>query len=424
MSKTRAKKRGDSSTAKAIVPASPRRRIFGAADYGRLVSDISGLLEQARRTAARSINSILTATYWRIGRRIVEYEQSGATRAEYGQALMERLAKDLTVRHGRGFSVQGLYKMRGFYLGWRILPTSSGELEARAIFPTVSGESKDEETPSADSRGAPIVRQPPNVDSTILTVAFPLSWSHYVCLMAVEKPRARAFYESEAIRGGWSVRQLDRQINTQFYERTVKSKKPATLLARGQKPRPEDAISVEEEVRDPYLLEFLNLKDEYSESDLEDALIRHLEWFLLELGAGFTFVARQKRIRIGGTWYWMDLLLYHRGLRRLVVIDLKTGAFTHADAGQMNLYLNYAKEHLQMPGENDPIGIILCTDKDDAVVKYAMGGIHARVFASKYLTNLPDEETLRREIVTTQRALRLRLGGKGRDPSAKRTKRF
>jgi hypothetical protein len=172
---------------------------------------------------------------------------------------------------------------------------------------------------------------------------------------------------------------------------------------------------VEAEIRDPYLLEFLNLKDEYSETDLEEALIRHLEWFLLEMGAGFTFVARQKRIRIGDSWYRIDLLLYHRGLQCLVVIDLKTGAFTHADAGQMNLYLNYAKERLTMPAEADPVGIILCTDKDDAVVKYATGGIRTRVFASKYLTNLPDEETLRREILTTQRAIRARWKGEQAD---------
>jgi predicted nuclease of restriction endonuclease-like (RecB) superfamily len=226
--------------------------------------------------------------------------------------------------------------------------------------------------------------------------------------MSVANPRARAFYESEAIRGGWSVRQLDRQIGTKFYERAVKSGDPRALLARGQVPLATDAATVQEQVRDPYLLEFLDLKDEYSETELEEALVRHLEWFLLELGAGFTFVARQKRIRVGDTWYRMDLLLYHRGLRCLVVVDLKTGAFTHADAGQMNLYLNYVREHLMEPGENDPVGLILCSAKNDAVVHYAMGGIKAQVFASHYLTALPDPEALRQEIVTTQHALETR----------------
>lgn len=402
---------------RATVPASPGPRVSGPGDYGQLVSDISGLLEQARHTATRSVNSILTATYWGIGRRIVEYEQSGSARAEYGEALIERLARDLTARHGRGFSKQGLYKMRGFYLGWQILPTPSGKLEARAIFPTASGESGIEirQTPSAESVQTLVSVTPPVQPAFELAGAFPLSWSQYVRLMSVENPQARAFYESEAIRGGWSVRQLDRQISTQFYERAVRSKHPHALISRGQTPKEGDTVSVEEEVRDPYLLEFLNLKDEYSETELEEALIRHLEWFLLEMGTGFAFVARQKRVRVGDSWYRIDLLLYHRGLRCLVVIDLKTGAFTHADAGQMNLYLNYAREHLKLPGEADPVGIILCTDKDGAVVKYATGGIRTKVFASKYLTSLPDEETLRSEILTTQRAIRARLKGEQAD---------
>jgi len=226
--------------------------------------------------------------------------------------------------------------------------------------------------------------------------------------MSVEKPHARAFYESEAIRGGWSVRQLDRQISTQSFERTAQSKQQAAMLARGQRARPEDRVSPEEEVRNPYLLEFLNLRDEYSETELEDALVRHLETFLLELGQGFTFVARQKRIRVGNEWYRIDLLLFHRRLRCLVAIDLKIGKFTHADAGQMNLYLNYLREQMVEPGENEPVGIILCSAKDDAVVHYAMGGIRAKVFASHCLTALPDPETLRQEILSTQHALETR----------------
>jgi predicted nuclease of restriction endonuclease-like (RecB) superfamily len=382
-----------------------------------LVSDISGLLEQARRTAARSINSILTATYWEIGRRIVEFEQGGKARAEYGERLLVRLADDLKTKHGRGFSARNLRQMRTFYLGWEIWQTPSAKLEVRVKCPTLSGELETgkRQTPSAESVQvlAPVASlvQPAFVTADV----FSLSWSQYVRLMSVENQQARAFYETEAIRGGWSVRQLDRQISTQFYERAVRSKRPHTSLAGGQTPQKGDAVSAEEEIRDPYLLEFLNLKDEYSETDLEEALIRHLEWFLLELGTGFAFVARQKRVRVGNSWYRIDLLLYHRGLRCLVVIDLKTGAFTHADAGQMNLYLNYAREHLKLPDEADPVGIILCTDKDDAVVKYATGGIRTRVFASKYMTSLPDEETLRREILTTQRAIRARWKGEQAD---------
>ena len=313
--------------------------------------------------------------------------------------------------------------MRGFYLGWEICPTVSGIFEARAICPTLSGESPTVRilpTPSAESAGAiakppPETRQSVSAESsfTVLAGAFPLSWSHYVRLMAVDKPHARLFYESEAIRGGWSVRQMDRQIATQFFERAAKSKQRAAMLARGQRPKLEDMVSVQDEIRDPYLLEFLNLKDEYSESELEDALIEHLETFLLELGAGFTFVARQKRIRVGNEWYRVDLLLFHRRLRCLVIIDLKIGKFTHADAGQMSLYLTYAKEHLKEPDENDPVGIILCSDKDDAVVHYSMGHMPAKVFASRYMTDLPDAETLRREILETKHALEQRAARRG-----------
>lgn len=379
--------------------------------YDGLLTGISALLDAARRAAARSVNSILTTTYWEIGRRIVEHEQDGQARAGYGEELLNRLSADLTAHHGRGFSARNLRQMRTFYLSWEIWQTPSAKFEARVICPTASGKSDFEKTQTPSAKSAIVIAptRTPIEASQALNDVFPLSWSHYVRLMAVEKPQARAFYEAEAIQGGWSVRQIDRQISTQFFERTTRSKRQTVMLARGRQRRTEDIVTPDEEVHDPYLLEFLNLKDEYSERDLEDALVRHLEWFLLELGAGFTFVARQKRIRIGGTWYRIDLLLYHRGLRCLIVVDLKVGSFTHADAGQMNLYLNYTKEHLMLPDEGDPVGIIMCSDKDDAVVKYSLGGINARVFASKYMTNLPDEETLRREIMTTRRAIRARL---------------
>lgn len=379
------------------------------ANYTGLVSGISELLEQARRTTVRAVNSVLTVTYWEIGRRIVEFEQGGKETSEYGEKLLERISADLTARHGRGFSRTNVSQMRAFYAGWEIVQTPSEQFEARSKCPSLSGESSAAivQTVSGHSK----IWQALPAESW--TGAFPLSWSHYVRLMSVEKPHARAFYETEAIRGGWSVRQLDRQIGTQFFERTAHSTRQAVILSRGQHAKPEDSVTLEDQIRDPYLLEFLNLKDEYSESDLEEAIIRHLEWFLLELGAGFTFVARQKRIRIGDEWYRMDLLLYHRRLKCLVVIDLKLGKFTHADAGQMNLYLNYAREHLMEPGENEPVGLILCSAKDNAVVHYAMGGIKASVFASRYMTALPDEETLRNEVVTTKRMLETR----GRGPS-------
>ena len=373
---------------KSLLPAKLPFALIVEPGYDTLLSDISGLLEQARRTSARTVNSILTATYWEIGRRIVLHEQEGKARSDYGRRLLDRLAKDLTARYGRGFSRSNIAQIRAFYLNWEIVQTPSGQLQARV-----------------SSRRSEFVQKE---RGAIDPMTFPLPWSHYVRLMSVTDPAARAFYESEAIAGGWSVRQLGRQIGTQFYERSLGSKDREAFLRRGRPARREDATSVEEEVRDSYLLEFLNLKDEYGETDLEEALVRHLEWFLLEMGTGFTFVARQKKVRVGDAWYRMDLLLYHRKLRCLVVVDLKRGDFTHADAGQMNLYLNYARENLTLPGESDPVGIILCGGKNEALVRYATGGINAKVFASRYLTVLPDEETLKREILKTRRLLESR----------------
>jgi predicted nuclease of restriction endonuclease-like (RecB) superfamily len=357
--------------------------------YGLLLTGISELLERSRQSSDRAINTILTATYWEIGRRIVEHEQGGKERAEYGEALLRRLSDDLTRSHSRRFSRQNLQLMRAFYIGWEICPTPSGKFQVRIKGTTHTGSAG----LAGDSSLPAIVPAAMSAELNLPDL-FPLPWSHYVRLMSVDSHYARAFYyEEEAIRGGWSVCQLDRQIGTQFYERLAASKRKDLMLQKGQEARPEDAVSADEEIRSPYVLEFLDLKDEYSESDLEEALIRHLEAFLLELGAGFTFVARQKRIQIDDVWYRMDLVLFHRRLRALVVIDLKVGRFTHADAGQMNLCLNYARDHLMKPGENDPVGLILCSEKSDTVVRYAMGGINAKVFASRYLTSLPDEES-------------------------------
>ncbi len=384
---TRPKKTRHPAPKPAVVPAD--------AGYDAFRTGIAELLDQARAAAARAVNAVLTAAYWEVGRRLVEHEQHGQTRAGYGDALLARLGTDLSRTFGRGFSARGLRKMRAFYLDWEIWPTPSAKFAARVRLPVA-------EQPS----GVPAVPTPPGMAGLI--DAFPLPWSHYVRLMSVEDPHARAFYEEEAVRGGWSVRQLDRQIATQFYERLAHSRDKAGMLRRGREPKPGDVVAVTDAVRDPYLLEFLDLKDEYAETDLEDALVKHLEQFLLELGNGFAFVARQKRILIDTVWYKMDLLLFHRRLKALVVLDLKVGKFTHADAGQMNLYLNYAREHLTEPGENDPIGIILCSEKSDTVVKYAMGGINAQVFASRYLTALPPAEELRREVERTRQALAAR----------------
>ena len=356
------------------------------AQYQATFGDVSRIIDAARESAARSVNMTMTAAYWLIGRHIVEFEQLGERRAEYGASLIKRLSDDLGQRFGRGFKPANLNLMRNFYLTWppkRIFQTLSGKLEG------------DEHLPSA------------SVGSSLVDIAshFPLSWSAYVRLLSVKNSRAREFYETEALRGGWSRRQLDRQINSQFYERTALSKNKGTMLAEGQRSVTEDAIRPEEVIKDPYILEFLDLKDEYSESDLEEALIQHLETFLLELGGDFCFMGRQKGLRIGNEWYRVDLLFFHRRLRCLVVVDLKIGRFTHADAGQMHLYLNYAREHWVRDGEDPPVGLILCAHKDEAVARYALEGLPNKVMAAEYQTVLPNEELLALEIDRTRKEL-------------------
>jgi predicted nuclease of restriction endonuclease-like (RecB) superfamily len=232
-----------------------------------------------------------------------------------------------------------------------------------------------------------------------------LSWSQYVRLLSLKEKEARDFYETEALRNGWSVRQLDRQIATRFYERTALSRNKAAMLQRGSMKQTVDVLTPEQAIKDPYILEFLGLKDEYSESDLEDGLIRRLEDFLMELGGDFAFIGRQKRLRIGSEWYRIDLLFFHRRLRCLVVIDLKVGKFTHADAGQMHLYLNYAREHWTHPDENPPVGLILCAEKDATVAKYALEGLPNKVMASEYKLALPDEKLLVTEIKKARKRL-------------------
>jgi predicted nuclease of restriction endonuclease-like (RecB) superfamily len=234
---------------------------------------------------------------------------------------------------------------------------------------------------------------------------FPLPWTHYVRLLRVKNPLACEFYTREALAGGWSVRQLHRQISSQFYERTALSKDKAAMLLKGETPEPADAVSADEEVRNPLLLEFLGLKDEYSESELEDALIKHLESFLLELGNEYAFVGRQKRLRIGHEWFRVDLVFFHRRLRCLMIIDLKSGALVHTDIGQMNLYCNFAREHWMQPGENPPVGLILCAGKDDDLARYAVEGLQNKMLVREYLTSLPKESALVAEIARTREAL-------------------
>lgn len=386
--------------------------------YTSVLADVAHLLEAARHASVRTTNAIITATYWEIGWRIVEFEQKGRNKAGYGEELIDRLAADLTGRFGRGFGRSNLFQMRAFYLAYSgIVQTLSGQLEKDSHSKKIQtlSEKCDEipQTLSAKSGGVPTIKKSQTLSGEFtladLAKCFPLPWSHYVLLLSIKKPEARSFYEAEAVRGGWSVRQLDRQISSQFYERALLSRNKAAMLKKGAKSLPADALTPEEEIKDPFVLEFLNLKDEYSENDLEEALILQLEHFLLELGGDFAFVGRQRRLRIGGEWYRVDLLFFHRKLRCLVIIDLKLGKFIHADAGQMHLYLNYAREHWTNDGENPPVGLILCAQKDHAVAHYALEGLPNKILASEYRTTLPDEKTLATELERTRKQFEKRV---------------
>lgn len=363
------------------------------ANYEGLLADVVDVIVDARRAAARMVNAAMTTTYWFVGRRIIEEEQRGSARADYGEQLVKRLALDLSKRFGRGFSKRNLWQMRAFYLAWPLPGTMSANSPSSAA---TARTGRIVQTLSAQLTGA-LAKEG--------VARFPLPWSHYVRLLAVRSAHARAFYEYEALRGGWTIRQLDRQIQSQFYERTALSRDKAALLAESDRPRSTDSLTPDEEIKEPYVLEFLGLKDEYSESELEEALLGKLQAFLLELGGDFAFVGRQHRLRIGNEWYRVDLLFFHRRLRCLVIIDLKLGKLTHADAGQMHLYLNYARDHWALPGENPPVGLILCAEKDHAMAKYALEGLSNTVLAAEYRTTLPQEQLLAEEIARTRRQL-------------------
>ena len=336
-------------------------------DYIKLLERVSRLIEQSRKTAVRQINTVLVANSWLTGQQIVEHEQKGKLRAEYGVALMERLGSDLVPRYGRGFSARNLKLMRQFYIVYPIRQTLSAE----------SGMS---------------------TQSALEAIAkeFPLSWSHYSLLVRIDDPLKRVFYENLSVQNDWVVRQLDREIQAMLYERTALSKRKELVLAKANKNT--IALRPEDEVKSSYILDFLGLKNEYSELDLENALIRHLENFLLELGRGFAFVARQKRFVLDGDEFRIDLLLFHISLRAYFVLELKLGKFSHAHAGQINFYVNWVKENVLPRAENGPFGIILCSDKNNTTVKYATGGLSNKIFVSKYQIKLPGPDELKKEL--------------------------
>lgn len=355
-------------------------------EYSRIHNDVVAVLHAARAATARSVNAMMTATYWEIGRRIVEFEQAGQARAAYGDILIKRLGNDLSREFGRGFGWRNLAQMRVFYLAWpteQICLALSNKVDSGGILQTVSAK--------LDQGNISILPDPSLAN---VAQAFPLPWSAYVRLLSVKNHQARSFYQTEALRCGWSVRQLDRQINSQFFERSLLSQNKPAMLEQAMQSQPDDEMAPEQAIKDPFVLEFLNLKDQYSETDLEEGLIQNLTNFLLELGDDFAFVGRQRRLRLDDIWFRIDLLFFHRRLKCLIVIDLKVGKFSYADAGQMHMYLNYAREHWMKPGENPPIGLILCSAKGEAEVRYALDNLPGKILAAEYRTLLPDEAVL------------------------------
>lgn len=323
-----------------------------APTYNSLLTDIGQLLQQARHQVASAVNTTMLTTYWTIGQYIVEYEQQGNERAEYGSDLINRLSRDLTERYGKGFSKSNLLYIRKLYITFPISET----------------------------------------------VSHLLTWSHYFEILKLDDPLEMNFYIRQCEQEHWSVRELKREMKSMLFHRLALStdKEGVLALAReGQQiTKPEDVL------RDPYVFDFVGLPELpiYKEGDLEDALMKNLETFLLELGKGFTFVGRQQRISIAGRNLYVDLVFYHRILKCFVLIDLKRGEIQHEDIGQMNLYLNYYKAEMNVEGDNEPIGIVLGANKDQLMMQYALQGINNQLFVAKYQLYLPSREELQSKL--------------------------
>jgi len=358
-------------------------------NFNQLIATIETINTTLRRVAVGSVNRMHTYRNWLIGRHIVEYEQSGSDRAEYGVNLIPRLSGRF--KNIRGFSERNLQLFREFYreypqISQVIINDPSMQRNTEFKIPQlVTAELQSTEN-----------REFTDISPTPELLVRHFSFTHFVELMRIQEPLKRAFYEIEGIKGNWSVPQLKRQIESLLYERTGMSKNQSALVETAhEQNQPE---SIDAMIRDPYILEFSGLpeRSHYSENDLETALLAHIQSFLLELGNGFCFAARQKRITLDNEHDRIDLVFYHRILRCHVLIDLKVRKFRQGDAGQMNFYLNYFRENVMTEGDNPPVGLILCTDRDETRVKYATTGIDNQMFVSKYLTALPSEEMIRR----------------------------
>lgn len=338
----------------------------------KFYSQIVDLLQSARNQVVRSVNQTMVRTYFEIGKMLIEEEQGGKERAEYGAELLKELSKVLTKEFGKGFSVTNLKQMRQFYIAYSISQTPSDESKNQIG-----------QTSSSKSISETAFRN------------FNLSWSHYLKLMRIDDTNERKFYEIESQKNNWSVRELQRQYDSALYTRLTLSRNKDKIKELSEigliVERPEDVI------KDPYILEFIGLPEhsEYSENQLEQEIIDKLEHFLLELGSGFTFVARQKRISFDDSHFRIDLVFYNRILRCFVLIDLKIGQLKHQDLGQMQMYVNYYDREVRLEEENKTIGIVLCKDKNESVVKYTLPEKNEHIFASKYKTVLPSKDELK-----------------------------
>ena len=325
-------------------------RLWHADDnsYGQLIRNIGSLLETGKKQAVSAVNQAMVRTYWEIGKHIVEYEQAGNEKAEYGSETLKRLSRDLTERYGNGFGMSNINKMRKFYSLYPILQTVSAKL----------------------------------------------SWSHYVELLKIEDYMERSFYLKECEQESWGVRELRRQMKSMLFQRLVLSKEKTEVIRLSTEGQVVE--KAEDILKDPYVFEFVGLPElpVYKEGDLENALVDNLSQFLLELGKGFTYVGRQRKINIGGRIYKVDLVFYHRILKCFVLIDLKRGEVQHEDIGQMNLYLNYFREELNTEGDTEPIGNVLGAYEDKLMVKYATQNISNQLFVSRYQLYLPNKEQL------------------------------
>lgn len=365
-----------------------------------LLDRVVRILEQARTNVLRAVNSNMVTAYWLIGREIVQELQGGEERAEYGRQVIESLSERLTHRYGKGFSAPTLWKFRQFYQVY--------SAREPAILSPAGRELKLPVQVLDSDKGA--ILSPAGIESTT-GFSSQLTWSHYRALMRVDKPEARLFYEKEAIECGWSKAQLERQIQTSYYERILKNKGPDGLLPENRKRLPGEPLSPAEILKSPYILEFLDFPDTPSlhEKDLEKSIISNLQAFLLELGKGFSFVARQKHIRFDDEDFYVDLVFYNFILKCFLLIDLKIGKLTHQDVGQMDGYVRLFDDRFKVPGDNPTIGLILCSDKSEAVAKYSVLNDRKQIFASKYMEYLPTEEQLAIELERERKLIEAHL---------------